>query len=418
MSWNLLLQVFFVLFPCYLYSLYLFSRCSVKRCASARYLLGIFCGLSGVLSMQQPAFFAGGTAAWDAHGVLLFLAFALGGLMAGGAALAVLALYLAAGAGWESSLYEGIFLVLLLIPCFLMAGRIYRQSLRKSLLQVFLVCVYMTVLHSALMLCRMPEGGLTDGAPAIPGLVLGASFLPVMLVLWQTVHVTQYNRYQQNLQNAEKLHLISELAASVAHEVRNPLQVTRGFLQLSLKLGDSRQQHYLATAIEELDRAEEIITAFLDFAKPKVERMDRLDAGMLLSEVSQMMESYSHLNGTKLHYAYTSGMYIVGDPAKLKQVLINLLKNAIEASKEDGEIFLSVQAGKGEIQFRIRDNGEGMSQEQLDRLGLPFYTTKHRGTGLGVMVTKRIVEAMRGRIVYSSRIGFGTDVLVAFPEQT
>jgi two-component system, sporulation sensor kinase B len=421
MSWNLLLQFFFVLIPSYLYSLFMFSKYYKRNYTPNRYLIGGLCGLFGLLCMQQPALVYQGHQ-WDLHWTLLVLSFMLGGLTAGWVSLSIFVLYHIV-TGWEFFFFDAGLYVLLLIPSIMIAERVYQQSMRKAVLHSGLISAYIAVMNSAVMMIyyithngAVQSFSVPEGAVRMMLLMIVVSFVSMVTIIWQIRYLLQYYNWQQKIQKSEQLHLISELAASVAHEVRNPLQVTRGFLQLSLKLCEGKQKDYLDIAIGELDRAEEIISAFLDFAKPKVEKMERIEAGSILGEVSQMMQSYSHLNGAKLSYAYTPDLYVLVDTAKLKQVLINLLKNAIEAAGENGEVCMSVNSGEGEVQIRISDNGEGMTEEQINQLGLPFYTSKQKGTGLGVMVSKRIVEAMKGRISYTSRLGAGTEVLVCFPQ--
>jgi len=220
--------------------------------------------------------------------------------------------------------------------------------------------------------------------------------------------------YNRRLQRAEKLKIISDLAASVAHEVRNPLQVTRGFLQLLAERELSNRKYY-DMAIEELDRASSIITDFLTFAKPEMDEFAVLDIADELDKIYAIMSPHASLNGVTLRFDVQDGIRIEGNASRFKQAIINFIKNGIEAMESGGEIVIRAYRQDGQAVIRIRDNGSGMDEEQIAKLGTPYFSTKTKGTGLGLMVTFRIIEAMNGTISFDSKIGKGTEVTLRFP---
>ncbi len=221
--------------------------------------------------------------------------------------------------------------------------------------------------------------------------------------------------YNHSLQRAEKMKIISDLAASVAHEVRNPLQVTRGFLQLMEEKSDEKNRHYFGMAINELDRASSIITDFLTFAKPELESVTRLDLAEEIQQIEAIMTPMASLHGGVLRIDIEEKLYIQGNSSKFKQAFINFIKNSIEALRSDGIIEIYAYAKDEEAFIHVTDNGEGMDAEEIAKLGEPFYSTKSKGTGLGLMVTYRIIEAMKGRIEFKSTKGKGTEVIIRFP---
>ncbi|WP_150265315.1 sensor histidine kinase [Paenibacillus tepidiphilus] len=217
------------------------------------------------------------------------------------------------------------------------------------------------------------------------------------------------------LQRSEKMEMISELAASVAHEVRNPLQVTRGFLQILGERSGQKEKEYLQMALQELDRASVIITDFLTFAKPVVETVDGLDVEAELRHVAGIMVPLAHLQGGSIELHLQSGLQVLGSSSKFKQAFINLIKNSIESLQENGVIRITAWKSGQHIIISIKDNGEGMKVSELARLGEPFYSNKSKGTGLGLMVTFRIIEAMDGTVQFQSAKGKGTEVIVKLP---
>ncbi|MEK0313381.1 ATP-binding protein [Cohnella sp. 56] len=225
----------------------------------------------------------------------------------------------------------------------------------------------------------------------------------------------QLELFNHRLERTEKLKIISDLAASVAHEVRNPLQVTRGFLQLLSGRGDHESKKYFNIAVSELDRASGIITDFLTFAKPELDTLSVLDLEHELAQLEVIIAPHAALYGGRLKINAEPALTVLGSSSKFKQALINLLKNSIEAFGEDGYIEINAYAEDGEAVLWIKDNGEGMDEAQIAKLGVPYFSTKSKGTGLGTMVTFRIIEVMKGTIEFKSKKGEGTEVLIRLP---
>lgn len=231
--------------------------------------------------------------------------------------------------------------------------------------------------------------------------------------------VVQYSRklemFNNELQRSEKMEIISELAASVAHEVRNPLQVTRGFMQLLSQNSKETEKEYFGLALKELDRASAIITDFLTFAKPELEHEVKLNVYEELKHVKGILLPLANLSGGTIKLDDTKDLYINGNSSKLKQAMINIVKNSIEALDEEGIIRIWAYAESEEVVIHIKDNGIGMDARDLERLGEAYFSNKSKGTGLGLMVTFRIIEAMRGTIHFKSEKGSGTEVVIRFP---
>ncbi|MDR0268243.1 HAMP domain-containing sensor histidine kinase [Paenibacillus sp.] len=230
------------------------------------------------------------------------------------------------------------------------------------------------------------------------------------------IYSKELEMFNVELQRSEKVEIISELAASVAHEVRNPLQVTRGFLQLLHERSANKEKEYLTHALNELDRASGIITDFLTFAKPELDQVQLLDLAGEFRHIEGIMIPLANLHGGKILLGIQDGLYVHGNSSKFKQAFINMIKNSIEALQEDGQVHIWAYAENNEIVIHIQDNGEGMEPADIARLGEPYYSNKTKGTGLGLMVTFRIIEAMKGKIEFRSQKGVGTEAVVRFSE--
>lgn len=225
----------------------------------------------------------------------------------------------------------------------------------------------------------------------------------------------ELEKFNNDLQRSEKMEIISELAASVAHEVRNPLQVTRGFLQIIGDGSDSKQKEYLQLAISELDRAVHIINDFLTFAKPEMDKVDRVNLGGELRHVAGILLPLAQTQGCRIELHLEEELYVKVSAPKLKQAFINVVKNGIEAHKDSGLVTIVAWKSGNFVIVSIRDKGEGMTASELARLGEPYFSNKTKGTGLGLMVSFRIIEAMEGSIEFQSTKGKGTEAIIKLP---
>ncbi|WP_226672199.1 ATP-binding protein [Rossellomorea aquimaris] len=245
------------------------------------------------------------------------------------------------------------------------------------------------------------------------------------LIIWITLILSIYlieNRLEQvrikrELIKAEKFNVVSELAASVAHEIRNPMTTVRGFMQLLQRetLTD-QQKSFIDISIQELDHAQDVINQYLSLAKPQTEEYEVFSLTETMNESVDVMSTYAVMNSIKITKQIEKDLMIQGMKLEVKQVLLNLLKNAIEAVKENGEITATASRHRdGRMMILIQDNGVGMSPEQLKVLGRPYYSTKEKGTGLGLTVCYQIVKRMKGEIKVESEMDKGTVFRIYFP---
>ncbi|TYP69730.1 ATP-binding protein [Paenibacillus methanolicus] len=216
------------------------------------------------------------------------------------------------------------------------------------------------------------------------------------------------------LQRGEKLQVVGELAASIAHEIRNPLTVVKGFLQLSLERKEAGISH-IPIMLEELGRAEMIINDYLSVSRPQFEKIEAFDLGLLISNILVLLDPLANKEGILVEMQLEEGLSLRTDKARLQQALLNLIKNAIEATKAGGIVKVALNAGPGEAHVTIADTGRGMTEQELNRLGTLFYSTKEKGTGLGTSVSIRIIEAMQGTISFKSKPGVGTRISIVLP---
>ncbi|MGB8001873.1 MAG: ATP-binding protein, partial [Anaerobacillus sp.] len=201
-----------------------------------------------------------------------------------------------------------------------------------------------------------------------------------------------------------------------SHEVRNPLTASRGFLQLiESDLESKKTKEYMELAITELDRATEIMNDYLTFAQPFPEDIEEID---ITSEIYHSVSVIQPL-ATLHDVSITTNIdikptYIRSEKRKFHQCLMNIFKNSIEAMPDGGRLSIEALIEESRLRVSITDTGIGMTEDQLSRMGQPFFTTKEKGTGLGMMVSHSIVNAMNGEIIYVSTPGVGTTVNLVF----
>lgn len=216
---------------------------------------------------------------------------------------------------------------------------------------------------------------------------------------------------------SEKLKLAGEIAAGVAHEIRNPMTVISGFVQMMQSDADYPYKEYTRLIRSELDRINLIISEFLVLAKPQASSFKKISLRKILDDTIALFGPELNLHGILFDYCWEMDDFIIeGEEHRIKQVLINLMKNAIEASGNPGEISLIVEMRDEQtVAIQLQDHGKGMSKEELDQIFEPFYTTKETGTGLGLIVSQKIIQEHGGTLTIESEPGCGTLAILALP---
>jgi two-component system sporulation sensor kinase A len=227
--------------------------------------------------------------------------------------------------------------------------------------------------------------------------------------------ISERKKNEELLINSEKLYVAGQLAAGIAHEIRNPLTSLKGFLQL-LSSGRASGKNYFDIMKSELTRIESIVSELLMLSKPQIYELSFGDARMIVNDTITLLAAQAIMNNVEIQTKYDeSPLWLYGVENQIKQVFINVLKNAIEAMPFGGSIHIYCLREGNDVVTRITDQGPGIDEEQLSKMGQPFYTTKEKGTGLGLMVSYKIVDNHNGRIRAASEIGRGTTVDIVLP---
>jgi len=230
--------------------------------------------------------------------------------------------------------------------------------------------------------------------------------------------VTELRKLEQDLKQKEKLAAIGQLAAGIAHEIRNPLAGISGSIELlSRDVQDTDQQKLMKIILKEIDRLNNLITEFLDYAKPEKKPDQVVSLTLLLDETIQNVKSNpKYAQGIEWNIQLTE-QKILGFSEKLKQAFLNMIINAVQATegRASRRIEISLNETGDRVAVSIRDNGLGMKLETQKRLFEPFHTTKPKGTGLGLAVTHKILDSHAAQIEVRSEENKGTEFIIKFP---
>jgi len=227
--------------------------------------------------------------------------------------------------------------------------------------------------------------------------------------------ISERKKSEEILLQSEKLSIVGELAAGVAHEIRNPLTTIKGFVQLYGKDNGSNEINNLL--LSELERIEIITSEMLSLGKPQAIQLNRANLCDLIDHIVEFLSPQANMKNIQFSRSYLGAdFFITCEKNQLKQVFLNIFKNAMEAMPKGGHIDIKLQKGiDGECIVSVQDEGFGIPEELLPRLGEPFYTLKEKGTGLGLMICHKIIKQHNGTISYHSKLNIGTLVEIKLP---
>lgn len=228
--------------------------------------------------------------------------------------------------------------------------------------------------------------------------------------------ITEQKKTDELLRQSEKLSVVGQLAAGVAHEIRNPLTALKGFVKLMMYSEHSFPK-YLAIMKEELERIELIVSELLMLSKPQTTYLRCMNLKEVLEEVQALIGTQAIMKNIDIQLEAEGDLFpVYCDPNQIKQIFINFIKNGIEAMNQEGVIRIHISdAPHHFVRVKIIDQGCGIPEDKLPRLGEPFFTTKEGGTGLGLMVSQKIIEHHGGTMSIRSQVNVGTTVEVSFP---
>jgi two-component system sensor histidine kinase HydH len=227
-------------------------------------------------------------------------------------------------------------------------------------------------------------------------------------------------RQQRAVERSERLAAVGELAASIAHEVRNPLAGMKGALEVLRKgmAADTTKREIMDELVAQIVRLETLVRDLLTFAQPRPLNRHAVDLHEILERVLRFVQEGIDASGITVEKRYQDPIDpISADPQQLEQVFLNLIDNAVQAMEGGGTLTLDTRQTDGSVTIAFQDTGKGIPAADLHRIFHPFFTTKHRGSGLGLSIVQKIVEAHDGTLRVESEPGQGTRILVLLPRR-
>ncbi|MCM0761207.1 PAS domain S-box protein [Sporomusa sphaeroides DSM 2875] len=279
-------------------------------------------------------------------------------------------------------------------------ANVYEPSCQKSKLQNFPVNY------------RAKSGAVINMLCSTDLIKLGVEECRLMILK----DITKDKQLEAELHRLDRLNTVGEMAAAIGHEVRNPMTTVRGYLQMMLKKEYATYREQLTTMIEELDRANTIISDFLSLAKNKTAEMKKDNLNAVISALVPLLQAEALHTGHQLTINAGNVPDFVMDAKEIRQLLLNLTRNTFEAMKPGCELTITTSFANGKVVLSVRDRGKGIPQSVLDKLGTPFLTTKDNGTGLGLAVCYRIVKRHGAKIDVETSPA-GTTFIISFPTE-
>lgn len=274
------------------------------------------------------------------------------------------------------------------------------------------------MLSLAVFLFIKPENTFIDNLIYLFTIILVLYFVTNMIIYF----FAKGEKIVELSNDLEKIEKEKELRRSlfkVTHEIKNPIAVCKGYLDM-IDVNDKKKlRKYIPIIKDEINRTLILMDDFLDYTKIKIEK-EEMDLEVLLEELEESLKDLFRKNKIKVFFNNLDDeIYIEADYNRLKQVFINILKNAVEAKDVNKDIMyinVKLEESSDNVKVIIEDNGIGMDSDTLNKISDMFFTTKKRGSGLGVSLSKEIVEQHNGSLVYNSVEGKGTSVIVTLPK--
>lgn len=228
--------------------------------------------------------------------------------------------------------------------------------------------------------------------------IMGQAVLIAMLV----VNRRRRLRAEKELARVDRLHLVGEIAAGISHEIRNPLTTIRGYLQLWGRRQQAPSPDALTTMISELDRANGIITEFLNLANNKAIQLSLNNINSLVQSLLPILHSEANLRGHDIVFTPGDVPAVLMDAKEVLQVVLNLVMNGLDSMQGHGVVTIRTSVAMGVAKLSVSDQGPGIADEVAKKIGTPFFTTKTNGTGLGLSVCFAIAERHGGRMTFDT----------------
>ncbi|MFZ2448317.1 MAG: ATP-binding protein [Syntrophobacteraceae bacterium] len=256
---------------------------------------------------------------------------------------------------------------------------------------------------------------------------VGILFMTILFIAWRAERIIaaragERKKLEEQLHQAERLAALGEMIAGVSHEIRNPLGIIRSTAELlDNRMQDAKQKRFSSIIVEESSRLNDILTEFLDFARPKDLRPSKCRIEDIVDKNLQVLEAECQRLGVRVERAYFTGDYFIeADQDLIYRALVNVFANALQAMPEGGILRLQTEIlngrdGDRRFELQVQDSGHGIPERVRKKIFNPFFTTREKGTGLGLAIVQSIIDNHNGEVELVSREGQGTTIVIRLP---
>ncbi len=256
-------------------------------------------------------------------------------------------------------------------------------------------------------------------------LIMGLIFLALLLIVHKAEGVIDQRAREQReleaqLNQAERLAALGEMVAGISHEIKNPLGIIRSTAELLGEMPDANdsQKRLSGVITEESTRLNQIVTEFLDFARPQAPNLQECDLEEIIEKNLSFIRPELEKKGIMVNDNLNGrSLKLLADQELLYRAFLNILINAIQSMRDGGTIDIKVEEERDNYRIEIEDTGSGISEENVNKIFNPFFTTKEKGSGLGLSIVRKIIEGHRGSVAIQSIEGEGTKVRVQLPRK-
>lgn len=229
--------------------------------------------------------------------------------------------------------------------------------------------------------------------------------------------LTEIRELQDRAKKMERLAVLGRVVAEISHEIKNPLMMIGGFAnQLFRNTHEEKEKKKLKVILDEVNRLQSLLASIKEYYSPPPSVKERIDILRMLKDIYSLIKAECSERGIELNIdTVDNELYVLGNEEKLRQVIINILRNGMDAMENGGKLYIALQLSKNNIEIRIRDTGRGIPEKIQDRIFTPFFTTKSYGSGLGLGISKKIIEDHNGSLSFETEQGKGTTFIIRLP---
>ncbi|WP_141770033.1 ATP-binding protein [Bacillus sp. OV322] len=411
---EVLLNFFLILTP-----IYFFQFISTQRARNGQILLGIIAGLAAVLCMTFPIAYGNGFL-WDLRWVAFIIAIIYGGWPAGGIAGVILLSYRMSLGGLASILNVTVIEVILFIIFIVMRRWFHGLALKKKMQAGFIMAVLTFSLVLVAIMFHfwfMDNLGFFYEEGTNVFLLMGASYiLSMLLFIYFSENIIRLTSLRETFHQTEKAHMVNEMFVLFSYELKKPLgNVKESLEKIQLNTADASSAGHHKLALNQLEEAQRVLSGYQSYSSNENGTKSGFFLLPAIEEIVEITSPYSHTKGVTVTYSLNQNIELTGDKIPFKQAILNILKNAIDATSKGGRVLIEAERSRNHVKLRVIDSGIGMTRDVLRDIARSNGLSGSKFAGNGLHVAFEQVHKIGGYLSFDSEVGKGTVVTMKLP---